>query len=73
MFQFLNNTLYINFYKVSPTGRVVFSEVQIFMKKQFNIMTKYKAITTSFNKTIRLSGNHLIHARSKSADTFYPM
>ena len=73
MLQFLDNMHYIILYKVSPNGRVVFDEVQIFMKKQFNIMTKYKAITTSCNKTIRLSGNHLIYARSKSADIFYPV
>ena len=34
---------------------------------------KYKSIISSGNKTISLTGNHLIYARIGSADKFDPM
>ena len=57
---------------VSSAGIVTYSEVTSFLKKQPNIMTEYKSITT-LNGTITLTGNHLVYARKVFADQFNPM
>ena len=40
------------------------------MKKQHDIATVYKSLTTSSNSTITVSGNHLIHASKNGNDVF---
>ena len=58
---------------VSLSGRLTYSKVSTFMKKQANSINMYNSITTSGNKTISLSGNHLIYGRKSSSDKFHPM
>ena len=55
---------------VSPTGEVTYSEVIAFLKKQPNMITQYKSITTICNKTLALTGNHLVYARKGFASQF---
>ena len=54
---------------VSADGRIAFSEIQTFLKKQHVISTRYKSVMTSLNKTISLTGNHLIYAWGKMSWT----
>ena len=54
-------------------GSITYSEVRTFMKKQSTMVGMYRSITTSLNKTISLSGDHLIYARSPGTDKFNPM
>ena len=61
------------FYPVTSDGNIIFSEVRAFVKKQSTVINMYKSITTSLNKTIRLSGNHLIYARKNSSEKLHPM
>ena len=58
---------------VSQSGRLTYSKVITFLKKQPKTSNMYKSITTSGNKTINLSGNHLIYGRKSSSDKFNPM
>ena len=51
----------------------MYSDVEIFWKNQLDVITNYKSITTSLNKTLILTGNHLIYARRYDKDKFYPM
>ena len=59
--------------KVSSRGNLKYSKVGAFMKKQHKTTTVYKSITTSKNKTIHLSGNHLIYVQKNKMDKFNPM
>ena len=52
-------------------GNRKYKEVTAFMKKQPTLTALYKSITTSCNKTVRLSEDHLIYARQGYAETFY--
>ena len=54
-------------------GSIVYSEVKSFLDKQSAPVSMYKSITTSNNKTITLSGSHLIYARKTLDVKFIPM
>ena len=43
------------------------------MKKQQIGIAMYKTLTTSKNKTVQLSGDHLIYARKNSFNKYHPM
>ena len=58
---------------VSSSCGIIYSEVQIFLKRQPDVITKYMSITTATNRTITLTGNHLVYSRSFSNDEFQPM
>ena len=58
---------------VSPSGRLTYSKVSTFLKKQYETINMYKSIKTSGNKTISLSGNHLIYGRKTAVGKFNPM
>ena len=59
---------------VSAGGMVMHSAVRAFLKKQPNIIGKYKSIMTSQdNNTLTLSENHLLYARTNCHDRFNPM
>ena len=57
---------------VSTDGKLTYSKVTTFLKKWPSMITTYKSITTLRNKTISLSGNHLIYARKDGNDKFNP-
>ena len=57
---------------VSATGTVIFSEVKSFLQKQPDIMIQCKSIAT-LNKSLILTGNHLVFARKKLSVHFNPM
>ena len=57
---------------VSLSGKLTYSEVRAFLKKQPHIMTQCKSIVT-VNETINLTGNHLVFARENSDDQFNEM
>ena len=63
---------FFNFYTVSSTGMVTYSEVRAFLEKESDIMIQCKSIST-VNETLILTGNHLIFAREKFASQFNPM
>ena len=58
---------------VTLSGRVKHSEVKMFLKRQPDVIRKYKSITTVMNSTLTLSENHLVFARKYYSDKFYPM
>ena len=58
---------------VLPSGSVSYSQVTSFMKKQQVITRMYISITTSWNNTLSLSGNHLIYTRKSYMEKFMPM
>ena len=70
-----NNGYYsnINFFLVLSDGRIINSKVKAFVQNQPTVTDVYKSITTSKNKTIHLTGNHLIYARKGSAGKFSMM
>ena len=51
---------------------MTYSAVKAFLKKEQNVITQYKSIVT-MNKTLTLSADHLVYARKKLVDKFYPM
>ena len=51
---------------------MTYSEVKAFLKKEQNVITQYKSIVT-MNKTLTLSADHLVYARKRLVDKFYPM
>ena len=53
----------------SSTGVITYSKVRSFLKNQQNTITQYQAIET-VNKTVMLTGNHLIFARKYFAKKF---
>ena len=57
---------------VSPDGSIVYSTVRTFLKIKHTEVTIYKSIMISGNKTIDLTGNHLIYSRKCSTDKFNP-
>ena len=57
----------------SSSGRVRYSEVKAFLQGQPDLTANYISITTMDNRSISLSGNHLIHARKHGSDKFNPM
>ena len=58
---------------VSSAGRLMYSKLRTFLKKQNATVLKYKSIATSVNNTITLTGNHLIYGRKSFTDEFNPM
>ena len=60
-------------YPVTSEGFIEFNEVTSFLRNQPTVTALYKSIITSANKTISLTGNHLIYAKKHSADKFYAM
>ena len=75
---FFNNVIIYTFLfgifvLVLSSGAVIYSEVRTFMKRQPTMITKYKSITTFWNKTLTLSGKHLIYARRSLNEKFNPM
>ena len=73
LFYFIVDLCFVSL-PVSPTGSVIYTEVRTFMKQQpTTTTTAYKSITTSLNKTISLSSNHLLYARKYGTDKFQKM
>ena len=64
---------FLLFRLVSSDGRITYSEIQTFMEKEHVMSIKYKSMATSLNKTISLTGSHLIYARKNVMDKFFPM
>ena len=58
---------------VAADGTVLYSEVRSFLKKQPDIISKFKSIKISGNKTLTLTRNHLVYARKVHNDKFNPM
>ena len=58
---------------VLSSGAVTYSEVRAFLEKDFTVITKYKSLTTIWNETLTLTGNHLIYGRKNCTDKFNPM
>ena len=58
---------------VSLAGAVTYSKVTTFLKRQPNMITQCKSITTFNNKTLILTANHLVYARKCAADQFNVM
>ena len=54
-------------------GKISYSEVRTFLMKDSSVTNMFKSITTSMNRTINLTGNHLIYAKNGNANQFYPM
>ena len=61
------------FNKVTASGSVKYSSVKAFLKKQSDVIMNYKSIATFLNKSISLSGNHLVYARKHDSDKFHVM
>ena len=59
------------FHIVASNGTVIYSEVKAFLKKETNVITQYKSVAT-MNKTLTLSGDHLVYARKRLVNRFYP-
>ena len=66
-----NSTYVLN--TVSSSGEITYSEVKMFLKQKPDVIMKYKSLRTLQNKTITLTGNHLLHARKRSSDMFFPL
>ena len=58
---------------VSSDGKEMYSKIRTIVKREPVSITKYKSITTSCNKTISLSENHLIYVRRDHDDKFNAM
>ena len=54
----------------SADGNIEFSEVITFLKKRHTGITMYKSINISGNRTICLTGNHIIYSRKYSTEMF---
>ena len=65
--------LFIVLYTVSSIGKVTYSEVITFLQSEPIMVAKYMSITTSCNKSLALSGNHLVYARKYSTDELNTM
>ena len=61
------------FSTVSSDRKLTHNKVKAFLKKIPSMITKYKSISTSLNRTISLSGNHLIYARKNWTEKFNQM
>ena len=60
-------------FPVSLDGTTRYSRVMAFLKNQHFTTNTYQSISISSNKSINLSGDHLIYARKGYAEKFYPM
>ena len=65
--------MYLILNSVLQGGKISYSEVRAFLMKESSAINMHKSITTSMNSTITLTGNHLIYAKNRNADQFYPM
>ena len=54
-------TLFLFHYPVTSEGFIEFNEVTSVLRNQPTVTAMYKTITTSTNKIISLTGNHLIY------------
>ena len=54
------------FIVVSQATTVTFTEISTFLKYTPDAIYKYKSITTLWNKTITLTGGHLVYTRKSS-------
>ena len=50
-----------------------YSEVKTFLTKAPSVIDMYKLITTSLNKTISLTGSHLLYVRKANTEKFSQM
>ena len=66
-------TVYVVCCPVLSDGTLAYSEIRTFVKKEPDVISMYKQITTSSNVTISLSADHLIYARKGSSEKFYSM
>ena len=57
---------------VLSEGKLIYSEVRTVLHRTPDAITVYKSITTEGNKTISLSGNHLIYTRESHNEKFNP-
>ena len=60
-------------FSVSADGKLTYSKLTTFLKKRSSMNSMYRSITTFRNKTISLSGNHLIYSKKNENDKFNPM
>ena len=60
-------------FSVSSGGTLRFSTITAFMRKIHTGSTAYRLIRTSVNKTISLTGNHLIYVRAPGGEKFKAM
>ena len=58
---------------VSTNGNLICSEITSFMEREHFTTNMYALLTTSHNKTISLTKNHLVYARKSSMDKFMPV
>ena len=65
--------IYVFFNIVSADGTFMYSEVRTFLEKQTDIILMFKSITTYGDKTLTLTGNHLVYERKSCNDKFSPM
>ena len=65
--------LFIFCHSVSSEGTVTYSKVVTFLNQQQTVTIDYKSIGTALNKTITLSGSHLIFSRKSVTEDFNPM
>ena len=69
----LKNCFKLFWYLVSSDGSLMHTNVRAFMKKEHNVTSTYKIITTLLNNTISLTGNHPLYAKKTSTDKFSVM
>ena len=69
----VNIVLLIDGNKSYSGSNLEYSEVRVFLEQKPTVTTMYKSITTSNNRTISLSKNHLIYLRKTSAERFNPL
>ena len=58
---------------VSPGGYISYSEIKSFLDIKPATVVMFKSITTSGNKTINLSGKHLIYEKESWTGKFNPL
>ena len=62
----------MNFFTVSSLGDVINTQVKTFLKRDPDVITQYQSITTLCNKSLSLSGDHLVYARKFYSNEFNP-
>ena len=66
IFHFISNSDF-------SSGNARYSNVRAFLWRKHNLDSMYKSITISSNRTISLTGNHLIYTRKRGANKFSAM
>ena len=64
---------FFDFLSASQGSKVTYTEVRRFLKYNPGTIFKFKSITTSWNKTIALTGDHLIYAKKSCDGKFNPV